>query len=82
MSGVRVELTDEGWLIGDTLWDFDFAIAIAPVECQLILARALKKRAQRQKDIAIKRKILQDVKELEKSAKADAECEVKWGARE
>lgn len=81
LSGVRVELTDKGWIIGGILYEDYFAIAIAPVECQLILARAIRKRAQRQKNSAAKRHILQEAKAIEKSAKADAECEMKWRAR-
>jgi hypothetical protein len=76
-----VKFTAEGWLIGDELWDADFARAIAPVEYQRILSRSLKRRARRQKDIAVKMHIHGKAKALEDSAAADADCEIKWGAR-
>ena len=76
-----IQLTRDGWYINGQLWDECFVKAIAPVEYQRIVAEFMRNNAKKKKSIAIKLYIYRQAKDLDESAKVDANCEVKWMAR-
>jgi hypothetical protein len=80
-NGVLVRHTRDGWLIKGILWDSQFARAVAPVEYQLLMSKRLRRIAKRNQNRDEKIRIAYEALLLERSAKRDAECEIKWGAR-
>jgi len=82
LNGASVSFTDEGWIVNGVICDSYLVIAIAPVEYQRLSAKLLFKRAKNTNDDMIRWSLIKKGLKLREEAMADAECEVKWKARE